>query len=53
MRKTIFATVLWAAGALNASEAEQFTVFDVPDSVGTFPQSINADSTVTGFSADA
>ncbi|MBV9571314.1 MAG: hypothetical protein JO056_08745 [Alphaproteobacteria bacterium] len=44
---------LAAALALpTALRAEQFTIFDVPDSVGTFPQSINAKSAVTGFSVD-
>lgn len=39
-------------GLASTAQADQFTVFDVPGSAGTFPQSINADSTVTGFSVD-
>lgn len=46
------ATVALAFALPTALHAEQFTIFDVTGSVGTFPQSINADSTVTGFSVD-
>src|SRR5204863_9089933 len=46
------ATVAAALALSPAARAEQFTIFDVPDSAGTFPQSINADSTITGFSVD-
>jgi hypothetical protein len=47
------ATAALALAVPTALRAEQFTIFDVPDSVGTFPQSINVDSTITGFSVDA
>src|ERR1051326_6909137 len=54
IRYALMAFVIAAATLAlpTALRAEQFTVFDVPNSVGTFPQAINAKSEVTGFWLD-